>query len=52
MPFDIIRRSRGVERSYYAGKNAREKTDFVKLLICRHFLKKERWVRNLTVNHT
>jgi len=26
-------------------------TDFVKLLICRHFLKKERWVRNLTVNH-
>jgi len=26
-------------------------TDFVKLLICRHFLKKERWVKNLTVNH-
>jgi putative MATE family efflux protein len=27
-------------------------TDFVKLFICRHFLKKERWVKNLTVNHT
>jgi putative MATE family efflux protein len=26
-------------------------TDFVKLFICRHFLKKERWVKNLTVNH-
>jgi len=27
-------------------------TDFVKLYICRHFLKKERWVKNLTVSHT
>ncbi|MDR0456547.1 MAG: polysaccharide biosynthesis C-terminal domain-containing protein [Treponema sp.] len=26
-------------------------TDFVKLFICHHFLKKERWVKNLTVIH-
>ncbi|MDR0447454.1 MAG: MATE family efflux transporter [Treponema sp.] len=27
-------------------------TDFVKYFICRHFLKKERWVKNLTTNET
>ena len=27
-------------------------TDFVKLLVCRHFLRKERWVKNLTHDST